>query len=348
MNGRDWPIVIGHRGAAGYRPENTLESYELAARLGADFIEPDLVSTADGVLVCRHEPEIGATTDVVAHPEFAPRRKTRAVDGVPVTGWFTEDFTLAELRTLRAKERLPLLRPQNTRWDGQLMVPTFQEVLDLRAWLCQELGREVGVYPEVKRPTDSRELGLPLERSLYDLLRRNGLDRADAPVYVQCFEPSSLRELRDLGLTAPAIQLVSATGAPYATVIAGKGPTFAELVTPSGLGVVAGYAQGVGMDKLLIIPREPGGGLGTPTSMVAHVRAAGLVLHAYTFRAENAFLPADYQSGSPALPHEFGQGAEEQVAYLEAGVDGLFTDQADLGVLARERYLTLRGLARRS
>src|SRR3954449_6338803 len=182
------PLVIGHRGAAGYRPEHTLASYELGARMGADFIEPDLVITADGVLVCRHEPEIGGTTDVASRPEFASRKTTKMLDGEAVTGWFTEDFTLAELKTLRAVERLPQIRQHNTLYNGLFEVPTFQEVLDLRVKLSKELGREIGVYPETKHPTYFRALGLELEPPLIRILRRNGLDHPDAPVFVQSFE----------------------------------------------------------------------------------------------------------------------------------------------------------------
>src|SRR5215207_10172388 len=181
-------LVIGHRGAPGYRPEHTLASYELAARMDADYIEPDLVSTKDGVLVARHEPEISTTTDVADHPEFADRRTTKTIDGAPVTGWFTEDFSLAELKTLRAKERIPATRPQNTVYDGRFEVPTFQEVLDLRKRLSKQLRRPLGVYPETKHPTYFREIGLPLETPLVRTLRRNGLNRRNAPAFVQSFE----------------------------------------------------------------------------------------------------------------------------------------------------------------
>src|SRR5215213_9873854 len=189
------PLVIGHRGAAGYRPEHTLAGYELAARMGADYIEPDLVSTKDGVLVARHENDITATTDVADHPEFAGRRTTKVIDGTSITGWFTEDFTLAELKTLRAKERIPAIRPANTQYDGQFEIPTFQEVLDLRKELSKELGREIGVYPETKHPSYFRSIGLPLEPALVRTLTRNGLNRPNAPVFVQSFETGNLKVL---------------------------------------------------------------------------------------------------------------------------------------------------------
>jgi glycerophosphoryl diester phosphodiesterase len=197
---RQRSIVIGHRGAAGYRPEHTLASYKLAARLGADFLEPDLVVTNDGVLVCRHEPEIGGTTDVATHPEFASRKTTKMLDGDAVTGWFTEDFTLAELKTLRVAERLPLIRQHNTLFNGRYQIPTFQELLDLRARLSDELRRTLGVYPETKHPTFFQRAGLPLEPRLLEILRRNGLNQRDAPVFVQSFEVTNLKQLREAGL----------------------------------------------------------------------------------------------------------------------------------------------------
>src|ERR687886_1364060 len=206
------PLVIGHRGASGYRPEHTLASYELAARMGADFIEPDLVSTRDHVLVARHEPEISGTTDVASRPEFAGRKTTKLLDGVPTTGWFTEDFTLAELKTLRAVERLPQVRQHNTLYNGRYQVPTFQELLTLRRRLSAELGRDLGVYPETKHPTHFQRLGLPLEDRLLDILRRNGLNRPNAPVFVQSFEVTNLKQLRRKGLRTASVQLLAASG----------------------------------------------------------------------------------------------------------------------------------------
>ena len=207
--------LIAHRGASGHRPEHTLASYELAARQGADFIEPDLVITRDGVLVARHEPEISTTTDVADRPEFASRKTTKDLDGTATAGWFAEDFSLAELETLRARERIPRLRPQNTAYDGRFEIPTFQAVLDLRERLSDELGREIGIYPETKHPTYFRRLGLPLEEPLVALLRRNGLDREGAPVFVQSFEAGSLRRLGG-ELEVPLVQLFGPKGTrPY-------------------------------------------------------------------------------------------------------------------------------------
>jgi glycerophosphoryl diester phosphodiesterase len=318
------PLVIGHRGASGYRPEHTLASYRLAAEQGADFIEPDVVSTKDGVLVARHENEIGGTTDVADHPEFASRRTTKVIDGVSLTGWFTEDFTLAELKTLRAKERIPDLRPANTAYDGRFEVPTLQEVLDLRKRLSKELGRPIGVYPETKHPTYFREIGLPLEEPLVKLLTRNGLNRKNAPVFVQSFETGNLRAL-DRVLKVPLVQLLAAkTARPV-----GDTRTYAELATPAGLADIATYADGVGPSKDYIVPRNADGSSGTPTSFVDDAHDAGLLVHPYTFRRENTFLPLELRSSSE--PAGIGDLAAEIRQFLDLGIDGFFTDNPDIG-----------------
>ncbi|MEV4642238.1 glycerophosphodiester phosphodiesterase [Actinoplanes sp. NPDC049548] len=323
-------LVIGHRGASGYRPEHTLASYELAARMGADYMEPDLVATKDHVLVARHEPEIGGTTDVGSRPEFASRRRTVVLDGVAVTGWFTHDFTLAELKTLRAVERIPRVRRHNTLYNGLFEVPTFEEVLALRERLSRELDRAIGVYPETKHPTYFRGLGLDLETPLVRALRRHRLDRPGAKVFVQSFEARNLRQLReDYGLRAPSVFLTSATGGPF-----GDHTTYAEYLTPAGLRRLARYVDGVGPDKNQVIPRAADDTLGTPTRLVADAHAAGLKVMPYTFRAENQFLPADYRIGTE--PDGYGRALDEQVAFLRTGIDGLFTDQPDVGVLARK------------
>lgn len=326
------PLVIGHRGASGYRPEHTLASYELAARMGADYVEPDLVTTKDGVLVARHEPEIGGTTDVADHPEFALRRTTKSLDGVPTTGWFTEDFTLAELKTLRAKERLPQVRQRNTIWDGRFQIPTFQEVIDLVKRLERELHRDIGIYPETKHPTYFRKQGLTLEPKLIDILNRNGLNRPNAKVFVQSFEVSNLKALNRV-LRVPLIQLTSATGAPFDFTDTGDPRTYADLVTAQGLKEVATYADGVGPDKLQVIPRDAAGNLSTPTNLVRDAHAAGLKVHPYTFRVENTFLPTNLRSS--ANPTDAGNLFAEIGAYFAAGVDGLFTDNTDIGVAVR-------------
>jgi glycerophosphoryl diester phosphodiesterase len=224
-------LVVGHRGASGYRPEHTLASYELAARMGADYLEPDLVSTKDHVLVCRHEPEIGGTTDAARRPEFADRKRTVVLDGVSVTGWFTHDFTLAELRTLRAVERLPAVRQHNALYDGLFPVPTFQELLDLRVRLSEELGRDIGVIPETKHPTYFRRLGLELETPLVRALDRNRLNRRGAGVWVQSFEAVNLRLLNDRHrIQVPLIFLTGTAGGPF-----DDPKTYAQYLTPAGL-----------------------------------------------------------------------------------------------------------------
>ncbi|WP_238146660.1 glycerophosphodiester phosphodiesterase [Ornithinimicrobium murale] len=333
---RDRPLLIAHRGASGERPEHTLAAYELAARLGADYLEPDLVSTADGHLVVRHENEIGGTTDIADHPEFTDRHATKVIDGQSVAGWFTEDLTLAELRTLRCRERLPDLRPGTTAYDGQFTVPTLVEVLDLRARLSAELGRGIGVYPETKHPTYFRELGLALEQPLVAALESAGLNSSDAPVHLQSFELGSLVALRDLGARAPLVFLVECVGAPYDLVAAGDSRSFGDLLTPSGLAELARWVDAIGPHKDLVIGREADGSLGRPTSLVADAHAAGLRVHPWTFRRENTFLPTDLRSpgGDPTAA---GDLVTEIRAHLAAGVDGFFTDHTDLGVQALTR-----------
>jgi len=322
-------LVVGHRGTAGYRPEHTLASYELAARMGADYMEPDLVSTKDHVLVCRHEPEIGGTTDVSSRPEFADRKRTVLLDGVSTTGWFTHDFTLAELKTLRAVERLPAVRQHNTMYNGLFQVPTFQELLDLRARLSEELGRDLGVIPETKHPTYFRRLGLELETPLVRILDRNRLNHRGAKVWIQSFEAANLRTLNDeYRVQVSLIFLTSVTGTPF-----NDPKTYAQYVTPAGLKELSTYVDGIGPDKNQIIPRKSDNTLGTPTSLVDDAHGAGLKVIPYTFRAENQFLPADYQVGTD--PDGYGRAIDEQITYLKTGLDGLFTDQSDIGVLAR-------------
>ncbi|MBC8093493.1 MAG: glycerophosphodiester phosphodiesterase [Pseudonocardia sp.] len=325
-------LVIGHRGASGYRPEHTLASYELAARMGADFIEPDLVSTSDGVLVARHEPEFGGTTDVADHPEFADRETTKTIDGVEYTGWFTEDFTLAELKTLRAKERLPEVRQENTIYDGRFEIPTFSEVLELRESLSEELGREIGVYPETKHPTYFQGLDLPLEPALVKALDDAGLNEADAPVFVQSFETANLRALSD-ELEVPLVQLLDSEGSPADFVAAGDPRTYLDLITTDGLADIAGYAAGIGPFKNMVITRDAAGALGAPTTLVDDAHAAGLLVHPYTFRNENQFLPAEFRTAGGDTA--YGDVFAEYDAFFDAGVDGVFSDNPDTAVEAR-------------
>jgi glycerophosphoryl diester phosphodiesterase len=332
------PLVIGHRGASGYRPEHTLASYRLAIDMGADYIEPDLVSTRDHVLVARHENNIAETTDVADHPEFADRETTKTIDGVEVTGWFTEDFTLAELRTLRARERLPRLRPANTAFDGLYQVPTLQEVIDLAK------RHHVGIYPETKHPTYFDSIGLSLEEPLVETLHANGYRGRDAPVFIQSFEVANLKEL-NRRTRVPLVQLLDATGRPYDFVVAGDPRTYQDLATPEGLREIATYADGVGPNKNLIVPRDGAGNLLDPTSFVRDAHRAGLVVHPWTFRKENEFLPNDFRQGNPASP-EFlratGNAPAEFRLFFRLGVDGLFSDHPDTAVASRHRLFADR------
>lgn len=321
------PVVIAHRGASGYRPEHTLAAYRMAIRQGADYIEPDLVSTRDGVLVARHENEISQTTDVALRPQFADRRTTKVVDGRELTGWFTEDFTLAELRSLRAVERLPHLRPENTHYDRAFRIPTFAEILDLAQRESRRRGVVVGVYPETKHPSYFAALGLGLERPLLAELRSRHLDRPNSPVLVQSFETANLRWLARTS-RVPLVQLVDATGAPNDLVAVGDDRPYADLVTPAGLRTVASYAAAIGVAKHLVLPRDGGGAVGAPSTLVADARAAGLAVHVWTLRAEADFRPAGLDAHA------------EVAAFLDAGVDGIFTDHPDIAVEVRaERTL---------
>jgi glycerophosphoryl diester phosphodiesterase len=316
------PLVIAHRGASGYRPEHTLLAYELAARMGADYLEPDLVCTADGVLIARHEPQIGRTTDVAARPEFADRHAIKKIDGVTCRGWFAEDFTLAELKTLRAVERMPRLRRDNAAFDGLFEIPTFSEILELRHRLSQELGREIGVYPETKNPRYFAGLGRPLEPALVAALEGTGLNRPDGPVFVQSFDATSLRELRHV-LQVPLVQLIETAGTP-------SGPATA------GAGCTASDADVVALNKEAIIARRADGTLGPHTGVIEEAHAAGLLVHCFTFRNENHFLPTDLRSSVHADEH--GDASAEYQAFLRAGVDGVFSDNPDTAVMTVSPY----------
>ncbi|GHD73674.1 glycerophosphodiester phosphodiesterase [Streptomyces goshikiensis] len=341
---RDLPVptVIGHRGSSGYRPEHTLGSYQLALDLGADVVEQDLVPTKDGHLVCRHENEIGGTTDVADHPAFASRRTTKSVDGVSVTGWFTEDFTLAELKTLRAKERIPAVRQRNTLYDGRWAVPTFEEVLRWAEREGKRRGKRVWLHVETKHPTYFRSLGLALEEPLARLLRRYGRDGRGAAVFLQSFEPSSIQRLSRL-VSAPRVVLLSAANTrPWDFEVAKDPRTVADLVKPEGLKWIASFAQGIGPTLDLIVPRDADGRLGTPTTLVEDAHARSLVLHPYTARNENSFLPAEYRKGTDPAAYGDAFGAFQR--YFELGIDGIFTDNPDTGLLAAEAFRPGRGV----
>ena len=332
------PVVYSHRGASGYRPEHTLAAYRLAVQEGADYIEPDLVMTRDGVLVDRHEPEIGGTTDVAAHPEFAGRRTAKVLDGKPVTGWWVQDFTLAELKTLRAKERLPKLRPDSAAYDGRFEVPTLEEVLDLRDELSAQSGRTVGVIPEIKHSSFLHAAGFDPEQALMKALTAHGLNRPDAELWVQSFELAPLVRLdNELGYRAKLIFLVNADGSPYDLVAKGDPRSYTDLLQAPSLKELANDIDGLGVDKRRVIPVAGDGTLGASTSLVTDAHRAGLEVVAWTFRAENSFLPVDYRTGSDPAAH--GRLGDEVTRFLKTGVDGVFCDQPDICVAARNAFL---------
>lgn len=307
-------IVIAHRGASGERPEHTLGSYERGIDQGADYIEPDLVPTKDGVLVARHENEISGTTDVAGHPEFAARRTTRVIDGQAVTGWFTEDFTLAELRTLRARERLPQLRPANTRFDGLWQVPTFAEVVALLRAKQAETGRRIGIYPELKHPVYFAARGIDTPALLLAALKAAKLDGEGEPVFIQSFEVGALERLRPL-TKHKLVLLVAREGGP----VDKPGVSYASLLEPAGLKQVTRYADAIGAEIPLLVDAA-----GKPTPLVAAAHDAGLEVHAWTLRRENAFLPPALRAGSE--PGTVGNIRAAWQQLRDAGVDGVFTD----------------------
>ena len=329
--------LVGHRGASGYRPEHTLAAYELAIRQGVDYIEPDVVSTKDGRLVARHENEIGGTTDVAAHPEFADRRVTKTIDGRQLTGWFTEDFTLAELRTLRAKERLPEVRTANTAFDGLYPIPTLDEVADLARHSRTATGRKVGVYPETKHPTYFASIGLPLEDRVLDVLASDGYRDADDPVFLQSFETSNLQALARR-TSIRLVQLVDCAGAPYDLESTGDPRTYTDLLTPDGLAGVSEYADVLALCKDRMIPRDAAGALLGPTPVIRDAHAVGLQVSGWTFRRENRFLPTEFQTAGG--PNAVGDLTAEIETFLAAGMDSFFTDNPDLGERARRHAST--------
>jgi len=316
------PLVIAHRGASGERPEHTLMAYRLAIEEGADFIEPDLVATRDGHLVARHENEIGGTTDVAGRPEFAARKTEKVIDGQKVGGWFTEDFTLAELKTLRARERLPQLRTGSAKFDGREPIVTYLEVIELAKAESRRLGRVIGTYPEMKHPAYFAGIGLPLEARLLDVLKKNGLNTPGAPVFVQCFEVEPLKAFHRLGARSRRVKLV------------GQGAAPVDVKSEAGIRAIAALAEGLGAEWPLVVAQTADGDLGPATPLVGWAHAAGLAVHPWTVRAENAFLPAKLKRGTNPADH----GEVERVyrAIYAAGVDGLFSDFPALAVRARD------------
>lgn len=314
----DRPLVIAHRGASGERPEHTRAAYELAVEQGADVIEPDLVMSKDGHLVVRHENEIGGTTNVADHPEFADRRRSRVIDGQTVEGWFTEDFTLVELRSLRARERLPALRPANTAFDDQRIL-TFADVVDIARAASIRTGRTIWVAPELKHPSHFAALGLDMEAAFLKALHDEGLTGADAPVLVQCFEVGPLERLH-ARVDTPLLQLMSVAGGPADR----PDLTYAQMATPEGLGAVARYAGWIGVETGLALPRDAAGRTRASTSLVTDAHAVGLKVVVWTLRAENVFLPLERRIGDQPGGH--GDMAGYVQDFADQGVDAVFTD----------------------
>jgi glycerophosphoryl diester phosphodiesterase len=339
------PFVIAHRGASGYVPEHTLAGYFIAIQQGADYVEPDLVISRDGALLARHENEIGGTTDVASRAEFAGRKITKTIDGEQITGWFTEDFTLAELKTLRARERLPQLRRANTRYDGVFSIPTFDEVLDLvaaadaqRAANARAAGSpppaRIGVYPETKHPSHFAKLGLFFDERMLEALNRHGYSRRSDPICIQSFEVANLKALRrrtDLTL----VQLVAPTGQPFDFTLSGDRRSYLDLMSDAGLQEIAGYADAIGPHKWMVVQFDAGAR--QDLGLARRARAAGLGIHAWTLRAENEFLPVDLRLGGDAAAR--GDMKTEIHALLDAGITGFFSDNPDLAVQARDEWV---------
>jgi glycerophosphoryl diester phosphodiesterase len=315
------PIIIAHRGASGYRPEHTIAAYELAIEMGADFIEPDLVITKDGILIARHENEISETTDVAVRPEFLHRKALKVIDGEAKIGWFTEDFTLTEIKTLRAKERIPQLRPQNTKFDGLLEIPTLQEIIDLAKRKSIETERIIGIYPETKHPTYFQSIGLSLENTLIETFQASGYKGKNAPAFIQSFEVSNLQYL-STKTDLPLVQLLNISGKPYDFIVKGDMRTYIDLVKTEELKKISSYAQAVGIHKNLLIPRDNNDKLLSPTSLINDAHTNNLLIHAWTFRNEDCFLPQDFQ-GNPQGEYEL---------FFNLGIDGVFSDYPDTAI----------------
>lgn len=336
--------VYAHRGASALLPEHTLAAYAQAIGDGADYIEPDLVMTRDGVMVARHENEIGGTTDVAARPEFASRKTRKVIDGQTIDGWFTEDFTLEELKTLRARERLPELR--GTAFDGQFRIVTLDEIIEFLVQQARRSGRGTGLAPEIKHGSYFRSIGLPMEERLIDTLRGNAHTNV-APILVQSFETANLRQLRArIGGKPSNIRLLQlldeAPLMPADVALAGGSLTYAQMMTPAGLREIAGYADAIGAERSALLPLDARGELGVPSTVIADAHAVGLSVVAYTFRPENPFLPSALRQGGVNARNPEGSVAEIR-AYLRAGIDAFFTDDPALGRRAVDGDAAVQG-----
>jgi glycerophosphoryl diester phosphodiesterase len=327
INSNKPPLIIGHRGASGYRPEHTLASYELAIQMGADYIEPDVVSTKDGILIARHENDITQTTNVSEKPEFASHKTTKKIDNKDVTGWFTEDFTLEEIKTLRAEERLPF---RNHSYDGKFEIPTLQEVIDLAKLKSSETGRTIGIYPETKHPTYFKSINLALEEPLVSLLNKNGYTKRNAPVFIQSFEVENLQQLNKMTDLQLVQLLDEAEMQPYDFVVKGDSRTYADLTAPQELAKIAEYADGLGPYKRLILPVGEDKRLKSATSLIEDAHAVGLKVHTWTFRKEEQYLAPDYNKNAQA----------EYEQFFKLGIDGVFSDFPDIAVDVRNRMFS--------
>jgi glycerophosphoryl diester phosphodiesterase len=316
------PVIIAHRGASGERPEHTASAYRLAIAQGADAVEPDLVVSKDGVLIVRHEGELSGTTDVAAHAAFAARRKTKIVDGRTQEGWFAEDFTLAELKTLRCRERLPHLRPASAAHDGGEPILTFDELLDLLG----EAGRPIGLYAEIKHAAHYDALGLSHDAPLLAALRARGMDRPGAPVWLQSFEVGNLKRLAHTA-KARLVQLVAPFGGPPDA----RDTTYEDMLEYDGLEEVSGYAHAISVEKSLIGPPKA---RGFPDNLIQRAHRCGLAINAWTYRPENFFLPAELRAGADPAAH--GDLAAELRQHFALGLDGAFCDFPALAVAARD------------
>lgn len=340
------PVIIAHRGVPETFLEHSRPSYLAGIREGADFIEPDVIATKDGHLIVRHENEIGHTTDISQRPEFADRKTTKVIDGIELTGWFSEDLTLAEIKQLRTQERIPDLRPKNKRLAGVEQVLTFDEVLDIQAEENARRGPDappIGVYVETKHPTYFSNAGFDLNQLLLEALERFNLNRAGAPVIIQSMETANLRRIRQQ-TELPIVQLLEWAGAPADFVAAGDERTYKDLATPAGLDFIAEYAQGVGAHKRHVIGRDKKQRWTGETSFVADSHERGLFVHPWTMRSENNFLPRNLRRGWKKSRH--GNALAEHLAYLEAGVDGLFTDVTSTAVRARDLWMADQAAAK--